>query len=407
MSNRHWRGGRRGTPAYAPPGQTLFTGVPARKIVVLRHGARVSDEFLAVLGAQVYRRFSLINAVVVELSADAHLLALTRTAEIERVDDDLELFMLEARRESRRLPDWGDITSGLQRCLQRRCRSAERSREGVEDRLVPWGVEAVGAPSLWKKSQGDGVRVAVLDTGADPDHPALRDNLGAGYNALRPGYPPLDDNGHGTHVSGTVAASGSGAGLVGVAPRAKVEPVKILDRNGSGRLSDMIAGLDWAVRHRVDIVNLSLGTAADNQTLRDAVREAASRLVIVAAAGNSGPGADTVSYPARYDEVVAVGAVDRNERVARFSSRGSEVDFLAPGVNILSTWPQDGMNELSGTSMATPHVAGALALLLAAGFAPGQAVDQLRAQARHLPGVPETAQGRGIVHLSLKQLDLV
>ena len=158
----------------------------------------------------------------------------------------------------------------------------------------------------WDISKGAGITVAVVDTGADLDHPDLAGQLVAGRNVLHPGALPQDDNGHGTLVSGIVAArTNNGRGGVGIAPSAKVMPVKVLDSNGSGSDADIAVGIDWARTHGAKVINLSLGGTFDDPLLADAVQNAiAANIVVVAAAGNDG--AETVGFPASYPGVVAV-----------------------------------------------------------------------------------------------------
>lgn len=232
---------------------------------------------------------------------------------------------------------------------------------------VPWGVARVNAPAAWSSGQGAGVKVAVIDTGIDCTHPDLKCDFGSGTNIVDPGSTPMDDNEHGTHVAGTIAGRGAG-GPIGVAPKATLIPVKVLDADGSGTLSDIVKGINWAADHRVDVINMSLGGATGSAALERAVKKAlAAGVTIVAAAGNSGPAPDTVGYPAGYPGVIAVAASDSNDGLARFSSRGDAVAFIAPGVDILSTVPGGGTATLSGTSMAAPHVAGLAALALERG----------------------------------------
>ena len=232
---------------------------------------------------------------------------------------------------------------------------------------VPWGVARVNAPAAWSSGQGAGIKVAVIDTGIDCSHPDLQCDFGSGTNIVSPGSDPMDDNEHGTHVAGTIAGRGKG-GPLGVAPKATLIPVKVLDADGAGSLSDIVAGISWAANAGVDVINMSLGGPNGSAALERAIKQAlASGVVIVAAAGNSGPNPDTVGFPGGYPGVIAVAASDRNDQVASFSSRGDAVAFIAPGVAITSTIPGGGTKSLSGTSMASPHVAGLAALAIERG----------------------------------------
>lgn len=231
--------------------------------------------------------------------------------------------------------------------------------------VLPWGVDRVNADAVWTSYTGDPVKVAVVDTGIDTSHPDLIGNLKGGMSAVSYTTSFNDDNGHGSHVAGTIAAVDNSVGVIGVAPAADLYAVKVLDRRGSGYLSDIIEGLAWAVSNDMDIVNMSLGTMSYSASFDSAVQQTiAAGVVVVAAAGNSGPSANTVGYPAKFAGVIAVSATDSNNTIASFSSRGSEVDLAAPGVSVYSTYKKKSYATLSGTSMASPHVAGVAALVL-------------------------------------------
>ena len=291
--------------------------------------------------------------------------------------------------------------AGLRRILKAAPKLAGPSGE------APWGVARVGAPSVWRKDQpqtlGAGVRVAVIDTGVDCTHPDLQCDFSAGVNVLDPSAPPADDNGHGTHVSGTIAAKWDGRGVVGVAPDATIIPVKVLDKDGGGALSDVVRGINWAAEHHVDVINMSLGSPKGSRSLEAAINRAyRAGVTIVAAAGNEGPDPDTVGYPGAYPHVIAVAASDKQDDIADFSSRGPQVAFTAPGVDILSTVPGGGYEQMSGTSMASPHMAGLAALAIANGaHGPDAVRAALSSAAKRLchvdvcPG--EQLQGRGMV----------
>lgn len=246
---------------------------------------------------------------------------------------------------------------------------------------IGWNISRIGADAAWTVSSGRDVNVAILDTGIDLDHPDLMANIEGGYMAIQTGAYSLpaaqtynDDNNHGTHVAGIVAAvKDNGIGVVGVAPEADLYAVKVLDQNGSGYLSDIIEGIRWAIGTRTDadpgnnihIINMSLGTTSNVYLFQDAIIDAEDAgIMLVAAAGNNGPAEGTVTYPAAYPSVVAVGATDDQDAVASFSSRGVQVYLSAPGVAVLSTIATGGYAAYSGTSMASPHVAGAAALIL-------------------------------------------
>ncbi|MEE8425221.1 MAG: S8 family peptidase, partial [Elusimicrobiota bacterium] len=247
------------------------------------------------------------------------------------------------------------------------------------------------------RSTGRGVKVAVVDTGIDFQHPDLAANYKGGYNALDKKKPPLDDHGHGTHVAGTIAAVKDGRGVVGVAPNASLYAVKVLDKNGGGRLTSIIKGIVWTGNNGIQVANMSLGSPVGSLFMRMAVMYAESRgVAIVAAAGNSG---GSVGYPAAYGETIAVAASDSGDRIARFSSRGKQVNFIAPGVNIKSTLPGGKYGTFSGTSMASPHVAGLAVLAVAQGHSGKDGVQAaLMAAARPIEGLEGEEQGRGMIN---------
>lgn len=286
-------------------------------------------------------------------------------------------------------------------------------------------LEAIGAPDAWASgARGEGVVVAVVDTGIDYNHPDLvtrlainfddpffdgRDNdrngcaddvvgcnfvslstadPSCGYTQAPPHWRTLDDEGHGTFVSGVVAAAGDNkVGITGIAPDARILPVKVLDCTATGRISDAAAGIRYAAEAGADVINISFGTPNDSPALRDAVRYAQSLgAVVVASAGNDG--SSGITYPAAYPGVLAVAASGSPERTpdsphdyhlaASFAQFGPGVDFLAPGVDVLSTVPShacetgawtcvEGRYAVgSGSSFATPVVAGAVAVMLSA-----------------------------------------
>lgn len=245
------------------------------------------------------------------------------------------------------------------------------------DQVLPWGIDRIDADLV--SVDVSGVSIAVIDTGIDADHADL--TVAGGINFVAKGRRRADPskwddaNGHGTHVSGTAAAIDNGIGVVGVAPGAALWAVRVLDANGSGSLSNVIDGIYWSADNGMDVINMSLGISKESldqyplsrQAMQDAVDYAyASGVVIVAAAGNTGPGDDTVGYPARYASVIAVAATDQSDARAWFSSTGDTVEIAAPGTEILSTWKDGLYNTIQGTSMASPHVAGTAALVIAA-----------------------------------------
>lgn len=229
---------------------------------------------------------------------------------------------------------------------------------------IPWGVRHIRAPYAWRRSIGSSVKVAVIDTGVDYRHPDLKASLAPGLNLLHPGMPPWDDNGHGTHICGTLAGvSYQNKGIWGIAPGAIIIPIKAFDRYGSAYVSDIIQALDWCVRHRIRLINMSFGMNSASSAFRRAVQIACAKgTIIVASAGNDGK--RVLDYPAQYRNTIAVGAINRKGKIAKFSNRTKRIHIYAPGQSISSTWLNKGYAQLSGTSMATSHVSGAIALAL-------------------------------------------
>lgn len=205
---------------------------------------------------------------------------------------------------------------------------------------LPWGIAAVHAPQAWgTASQGAAARVMVLDTGLDKDHPAVRSRLEKGKNFTGGSATDFSDQiGHGTHVSGTILASGQNNGLVGVAPRAKLLMGKVCSSNGCSSAA-IASGINWAVAEKVDVVNMSLGGMMISEAEMQAIRAAeAAGVFIAAASGNDGTA--RVSYPAAVETITAVGATDINNVKAQFSQWGPELDVVAPGVEVISSVPR-------------------------------------------------------------------
>ena len=274
-----------------------------------------------------------------------------------------------------------------------------------------WGVTRIGAGTVHGGgNRGAGVKLAIIDSGINYDHPDLNNNYAGGYDFVQGDEYPMDVYGHGTHVAGTACAEDNDNGdpdgpygVVGVAPACALYGLRVLDDSGYGDASDLIAAMQWAVDNSIQVANLSLGWDLNpGDTVKAAFDNAeAAGLVIVAAACNNGnrPGkGDNVCYPALYDSVIAVAATDASDRRASFSSTGDQVELAAPGVSVFSTWNDDtgyydpqpvchleeGIQACykygSGTSMASPHVAGTAALILAAN--PDWTNDQVRTQLR-------------------------
>ncbi|MFD2673419.1 S8 family peptidase [Marinicrinis sediminis] len=231
-------------------------------------------------------------------------------------------------------------------------------------RNIPWGIQHIKAPAAWKTAKGEGVKIAVIDTGINYYHPDLKQAVQKGFNVLHRYQLPVDDNGHGTHIAGTIAASSASDGMTGVAPHAHIYPVKAFDYHGSAYISDIIMGLEWCISQKMDIINMSFGMKEHSESLQYAIRKAADAgCIIVASSGNDGNKND-IDYPAKFPETISVSATNKDRRIAKFSNRSKAVNIYAPGDKIQSTWLREGYFQLSGTSMATAHVSGVIALLL-------------------------------------------
>jgi subtilisin family serine protease len=299
-----------------------------------------------------------------------------------------------------------------------------------------WGLAKINAPAAWDRTTGSAnITVAVIDTGVDLDHPELAPLLVQGTDMVDlgpnptppPGFRfegdfqgrdnvPQDEVGHGTHVAGTIAClSNNGAGVAGVTWACRLMPVKVLTRivnvnnandvRGVGSAADIAAGIRWSVDHGARVLNLSLGGTTDTQVERDAIAYAVAQgAVVVAAMGNAFQQGNPTSFPAAYPSVIAVGAINSADARASFSQTGPHIDVAAPGVSILSTVWDNGFTTMSGTSMASPHVAGLAALVLSCngGLTAAQVGDIIRQTARPLrdnPGdpVPNDAYGFGCI----------
>jgi hypothetical protein len=256
-----------------------------------------------------------------------------------------------------------------------------------------WNLDAIKAPEVWNRGYtGQGIVVAVVDSGVDYKHSDLQGNIWVntkeiagnnkdddgngfiddvnGWDFVDKNNNPMDLDGHGTHVAGTIAARNNGVGATGVAPNVKIMPVRVLDGSGNGSVLNVAAGIRYAVDNGAHIINLSLGGSSNSPALASAVKYAVEKgVIVVAAAGNEQqlqPG-----YPAKYATHfgLAVGAVNRNNQIASFSNLSGKMplDYVdAPGVNIYSTFLGNSYRNMSGTSMASPHIAGVAALVLSA-----------------------------------------
>lgn len=228
--------------------------------------------------------------------------------------------------------------------------------------IIDYGVQLIGAPLEWKETMGEGIRVGVIDTGADVNHPDLKDRIAEYINFSGDGTLK-DLSGHGTHVCGIIAASYNGIGVIGVAPKCDLYVAKAFNSDGSGSSKAIADSLKWLISKKVHIINMSFASDKPSELIYTEIKKAYENgIILVAAAGNDGTDG-SVGYPAKWDEVIAVTAVDFDMRFAGFSSSGKEACISAAGKEIYSTYPGGGYKRLSGTSMAAPMISGAAALL--------------------------------------------
>jgi subtilisin family serine protease len=380
----------------------------------------VQKAIVAQSGSKILQALSPLNALVVQLPAgqeDAALSFLSRDPAVENIEEDAVLSVPALSPEG---GAQGFITP------------AEPGSNGYG-----WNLLQIKYDLVSSFMRNKGVNVAILDTGIDPNHPALSSSIAGGYNA-RAGENPndwIDRNGHGTHVAGIIAAKLQGQGVSGVTPKSSLYAVKVLDNTGGGYLSDLINGLLWINQHqnlKIQVVNMSLGFYQGSDLLHQVIQKLYARgIVLVASVGNddctttaaseggdseggdseggdseggdSGTGCTReVKYPAKYPEVIGVGATDIYGKITYYSVQGLEVDVVAPGGTraqpVLSTNIGGGYGFGSGTSQAAAHVSGVAALLegINSALSPDLIRAILQTTAQDL-GVDEVMQGAGLI----------
>jgi len=221
---------------------------------------------------------------------------------------------------------------------------------------IDWGVEKIGAPQVWSKTRGKGVTIVTIDTGATVDHPELQGRVKSTFNMINKNFDVTDEYGHGTHVAGLLVGRNTG-----VAPEAYLHVIKVLNDRGLGTLTNIMDGITHAINLKADILSISLGVYNIPLILKQRIVQAyEAGVTIVSAVGNSG--GHQALYPAFMDEVIAVGGLDKELRQTNFTNSG--FDVLAPSVDILSANNDGEYTRMTGTSMASPLVAGGIALLI-------------------------------------------
>lgn len=260
------------------------------------------------------------------------------------------------------------------------------------DYTKQWNLRSINIESAWDETKGGGVTVAIIDTGISRVPDLEKTQFVEGYDFVGDSKEALDDNGHGTHVAGTIAQStNNNYGVAGIAYEANIMPLKVLSNFGGGTISDIAEAIKFAADHNADVINMSLGGAGESQLMQEAINYAHQKgVVIVAAAGNSGE--NSADYPARYPQVISVAALDSSGEKAPYSNFGAGVDISAPGGSETGKILQETIDPetgkavfagFQGTSMAAPHVAGVAALIKATGVTePNQVLSVLQKSAR-------------------------
>ncbi|MBO1511775.1 S8 family peptidase [Metabacillus bambusae] len=239
---------------------------------------------------------------------------------------------------------------------------SEEQETQISQQTIDWGYTEINPTPIHQSGfTGKGKKIAVIDTGVVISHPDLKIKGGKSFVDYTTSYN--DDNGHGTHVTGIINAQNNSIGTIGIAYDADIYMLKAFNNEGIGNTVDLAHAIDWAITNNMDMINLSIGFDVDDPFIRYLVKKAYQNdILIVAAAGNKGKGNDTITFPARYDEAIAVGAINENNTRASFSSTGPTLEVTAPGDEIYSTYLGNEYQYMSGTSMATPYVTGYLAL---------------------------------------------
>ena len=277
---------------------------------------------------------------------------------------------------------------------------------------IPKGIMNLNCEKLWNEGYtGKGIKIAVLDTGCDINHICLKDRIIDYKNFTIEGdkNDVTDKRGHGTHVAGIIAGNRIKQGVTGVAPDCELIICKVISSHG-GFDEDIIEALEYSIEQKVDIINMSLGGAGIHKTMHDLIKKATELgISVVCAGGNYGDGrADTneLIYPGAFEEVIEVGAVDSNNMICKFSNSNDMIDVCSYGKGITSTFPNNRYAKLDGTSQATPHVSGVLALLkqkfkVEQGRVPTEMelYNELIKYTKQLEGVDKRLQGHGVVHI--------
>lgn len=336
----------------------LFAETAERYIVATRRPAKVTGlriiQDAAIAQTHDVRSFSTVNAFAASLTSD-EVAALKKSPDVQYVSHVVE----------RHIEGWAVSPAST-----RRFTATPAASRYAKSQTIPYGIDLIKARDVWTVSRGGGgiVNVAVVDTGIDYNHPELKTRYAGGFNYFSQNNDPKDDHSHGTHVSGTIAAADNEIGVVGVAPDVRLWAVKVLQANGGGTDETVAGGVEWVINKKKEIggnwiMSLSLGAAVSSElevaTFQHAID---AGIIVVAAAGNRGFA--TLDFPAAYQGVIAVSAIDETSTIASFSSFGSGVGFAAPGVHVLSSVPvgtadtADVVSESGATSFDGFPIAG-------------------------------------------------
>ncbi|MDX8346332.1 S8 family peptidase [Rossellomorea sp. YZS02] len=231
-----------------------------------------------------------------------------------------------------------------------------------EGPIVPWGVKSIKGEEENGEKYKQKVKVAILDSGIDKDHEDLKSKIKKEYNAINPGEAVVDHFGHGTAVAGVIAANPNDKGIVGLSPSVEIFSVKVLSDQGKGNVKALSRGIEWSIKQKVDIINISLGMPKDKAELKASINEALEAGIIVVASAGNNYGFQN-DYPAQYDKVISVNALDANLEVSSLSSKG-KIDYSAPGEDIVTTLNGNRYGTVKGTSIAAAFVTGTIAAIL-------------------------------------------
>lgn len=235
----------------------------------------------------------------------------------------------------------------------------------IQHEIIDYGVKLINPLKQWNITKGENIKIGILDTGIDMDHIDLKDNFKAGVNFTSQDREDFRDRkGHGTFCAGLIAACANNVGIIGVAPKASLYAIKVLDDSSRGNLQWLCQGIQWCINHDMDIINMSLGFHKDYPKLHDLLCQAYNNNIIcIAAAGNNRYLMDA-EYPAKYQEVIAISSFDKMKKLASFSTNGQSIELSAPGVDLVSTFPGNKYAQGSGSSFSAPLVTGAIALII-------------------------------------------